>query len=156
MRVLSIDPGETTGWAYQDERDDYPGGLLDFGQIKGIKEFAVWLENWNLEKKPIDFVVIEDYVVWAGNRGAKANVGSRLETVRVLGAVESWCFRNDKKFKKYPSAGDFLKLQALQCGLDPTRGAHKNTHWAYAANHGRYYLQEIKLAKTALQRSMLK
>lgn len=156
MRVFSVDPGETTGWAYQDERDDYPGGILDFGQIKGIPEFTIFMENWDTEKRPIDFVVMEDYVVWAGNRGAKANVGSRLETVRIIGVMESWCFRNGIKFTKYPSAGDFLKLQAMQTGLDPTKGAHSKTHWAYAANHGRYYLQEMKLAKNALQRAMMK
>lgn len=156
MRVFSADPGETTGWAYQDERDDYPGGILDFGQVKGLKEFAIFMEKWNLETRPIDHMVIEKYVVWGSKRGKAANTGSELETVRVIGILESWCFRNDIKFTKYPSSGDLLKLQAMQCGLDPTKGQHKNTHWAYAANHGRYYLQQIGLAKSAIQRSMMK
>lgn len=151
-KVLSFDPGETTGWAYQDERDDYPGGLLAIGQEHGLEALVNMLEDWNLETRPVTQVVIEDYVVWRGNRGAKANVGSKLPTVRAIGIIESWCFRNKIPFHKYGS--DLTGLQAKQCGLDTSKGAHKNTHWAYAANHGRYWLQQKGYAKDALQRSM--
>ena len=147
--VLSFDPGETTGWAYQDERDNYPGGILDCGQINGLQDLVKFLEDW---KRPVIHVVIEDYKVWRGARGAKANVGSSLETVRAIGIIESWCFRNEITFSKYGS--DMTGLQALQCGLDPKKGSHKNTHWVYAANHGRYWLQQKGYAKNALQRSM--
>lgn len=149
--VLSFDPGETTGWAYQDERDDYPGGLLAIGQEKGLQALTEFLEGW---KRPVTQVVIEDYVVWRGNRGAKANVGSKLETVRAIGIIESWCFRNKIPFHKFGS--DLTDLQAKQCGLDTSKGAHKNTHWAYAANHGRYWLQKKGYAIDALERSMRK
>lgn len=150
--VLSFDPGETTGYAYQDARDDYPGGLLDLGQIKGLEELTTFLEKWT---RHVDHVVIEDYVVWRGNRGAKANVGSRLETVRAIGIIESWCFRNKITFSK--SGSDDNTLIAKKVGLDPVKsGTHKNTHWVYAANHGRYWLQQKGYAKDALERSMLK
>lgn len=147
--VLSFDPGETTGWAYQDERDDYPGGIMDIGQEQGLEALTNMLEAWS---KPVTQVVIEDYVVWRGNRGAKANVGSKLETVRAIGIIESWCFRNKIPFVKYGS--DLTGLQARQCGLDTSKGAHKNTHWAYAANHGRYWLQQKGYAIDALDRDM--
>ena len=155
-RVFSLDPGETNGWAYQDERDDYPGGILDFGQIKGLKELAMFMEAWNLESRPIDTIVIEAYKVWGSDRGGKANTGSELETVRAIGVVESYAFRNDIKIHKYRSDADFLTLQAKRCGLNPKAAAHRLTHWAYAANHGRYYLQELGLAKSALARKMMK
>jgi hypothetical protein len=148
--VLSFDPGETTGWAYQDERDDYPGGLLDIGQISGLEPLVQFLEKWD---KPVTQVVIEDYTVWRGNRGAKANVGSKLPTVRAIGIIESWCFRKKIPFHKYGS--DLTGLQAMQCGLDTSKGQHKNTHWAYAANHGRYWLQQKGYAKTAIQRASM-
>ncbi len=151
-RVLSFDPGETTGWAYQDERDDYPGGLLAIGQENGLEDLTHMLEDWDLTVRRVTQVVIEDYVVWRGPRGAKANVGSKLETVRAIGIIESWCFRNKIPFHKYGS--DLTGLQAKQCGLDTSKGAHKNTHWAYAANHGRYWLQQKGYAIDALARSM--
>jgi hypothetical protein len=156
FEVLSVDPGETNGWAYQDQRDDYPGGIIDLGQIEGLKPLAKWLEAWDLEKRPVKVCVIEYYKVWSGPRGSKANVGSELETVRAIGVVESWCLRNDIPIQKYLSQADFLLLQAKQCGLNPKGAAHKHTHWAYAANHGRYFLQQIGLAKSALKRAMNK
>lgn len=152
-KVFSADPGETTGWAYQDERDDYPGGLLDLGQIKGLQPLTEFLEKWDLVRKPIDHVVIEGYKVWGGKRGQQANTGSELETVRAIGILESWCFRNKLSFSKAYS--DDNKLTALQVGLDPFKGAHKKTHWVFAANHGRKWLQDRGLAKNAAQRAML-
>lgn len=156
FHVLSVDPGETNGWAYQDQRDNYPGGIIDLGQIVGLKDLALFLEAWNLETRPVKVCVIEYYKVWSGPRGSKANVGSELETVRAIGIVESWCIRNDIPIQKYYSEADFLLLQAKQCGLNPKAASHRKTHWAYAANHGRYYLQQIGLAKSALRRAMMK
>ena len=156
FEVLSVDPGEVSGYAYQDQRDDYPGGILALGQLKGLKELIEFMEAWNLETRPIKVCVIEYYKVWSGPRGSKANVGSELETVRAIGVVESWCIRNGIPIQKYYSEGDFLLLQAKQCGLNPKAAAHKHTHWAYAANHGRYYLQQLGLAKSALKRAMMK
>ena len=154
--VLSLDPGETNGWAYQDERDEYPAGIIDFGQIKGLKELTMFFENWNLETRPVKVLVIEAYKVWGNDRGGKANTGSELETVRAIGIAESWAFRNDIKIHKYRSDGDFLTLQAKRCGLNPKAAAHRLTHWAYAANHGRYYLIELGLAKSAAVMRMKK
>lgn len=151
VNVLSLDPGETTGWAYQDGRDDFPGGIIDFGQISSLEELANFLEGFT---RPVDHVVIEDYTVWGGKKGAKSNVGSKLITVRAIGIVESWCFRKGIKFTKYPS--DKLDLFAKQTGLNPRIGAHKNTHWAFAAVYGRKWLQDNKYAKTAIQRAMMK
>jgi hypothetical protein len=151
VTVLSFDPGETTGWAYQDERDDFPGGILDLGQIKGLEELTNFLESFT---RPVDHVCIETYEVWGGNRGAKSNTGSNLETVRAIGIIESWCFRRKIKFTKYRS--DQVNLFAKQTGLNPRIGAHKNTHWAFAAVYGRKWLQDNTNAKTAIQRAYMK
>ena len=149
--VLSFDPGETTGWAYQDERDDFPSGIIDLGQIEGLPALVQFLEGFG---RPVDHVCIEDYVVWGGQRGAKSNTGSKLETVRAIGVIESWCFRKGIQFTKYTS--DKVTLFAKQTGLNPRAGAHKNTHWAFAAVYGRKWLQDNRNAKTSIQRAMMK
>lgn len=151
VKVLSLDPGETTGWAYQDEHCEYPGGLLDIGQIGGIKELAVWLEAFT---RPVDVVVIEDYKVWKGKRGAKSNTGSNLPTVRTIGVIESWALRNGIKIVKYPSYD--ADVIARKVGVNPRDGAHRDTHWVFAANYGRWYLIQQGLVMSALQLEMAK
>jgi len=151
VKVLSFDPGETTGWAYQDERDDFPGGIIDLGQISGIQQLSLFLNSWT---RPVDHVTIEDYTVWGGNRGDKANKGSKLETVRAVGVIESFCYVKGIPFTKYDSQD--VTLYSMKVGLDPRKGAHKNTHWAFAAVYGRWYLVFNKLAKSALQLDRLK
>lgn len=147
MKVLSMDPGERTGWAYQDETCEYPGGLLDLGQIDSLQELASFMEEF---VRPVDVLVIEDYKVWKGKRGAKSNVGSNLPTVRAIGIMESWAFRNNIKIVKYPSYD--ADIIAKRVGVNPrTVGAHKDTHWVFAANYGRYYLVQQGLCKSALQ-----
>lgn len=148
MRVLSFDSGETTGWAYQDERDDYPKGLLGTGNIKdGVRGISLFLKNWDLKSRPVDIVVAEKYIVWGSKRGKKANIGTAPVAIRVNGIIESWCYLNDVPLHmEYDS--NMCALQALKTGLDPkTAGNHSETHWIYAANHGRMYLIEMGLAK---------
>ena len=149
MRVLSIDPGETSGWAYQDERDDYPGGLLDLGQTtKGLLGMMDLLEGWNLELKPIDAIVIEDYTIY----DAKANMGTKGVTIGVKDYARAWAIRKAIPTELYDSR--MIPTVAKQVGVDPRKGAHKNTHWVYAANYGRHYLVKRGLAKSALQLAM--
>ena len=148
MRVLSFDTGETTGFAYQDERDEYPKGLLKAGNLKGLKALMTFLNDW---KEPYpDVVVVEKYVIWGSKRGKKANIGTTPVAIRGIGVIENWCFLNNITMHiEYDS--NMCALQALKTGLDPKAiGSHSETHWAYAANHGRFYLIEQGLAKEAI------
>lgn len=154
MKVLSFDSGETTGWAYQDERDDYPSGLLGTGNIRGgVKGISEFLRDW---KRPVDIVVAEKYVIWGSRRGKKANIGTSPVAIRVNGIIESWCFLNNIPLHLEYDSG-MCAMQALKTGLDPVKaGSHNETHWAYAANHGRFYLIEKKLAKEAIELNPIK
>lgn len=149
MKVLSFDSGETTGYAYQDERDEYPEGLLEAGNIKGgVQGISKFLRDW---KRPVDVIVAEKYVIWGSKRGKKANIGTSPVAIRVNGIIESYCFLNNIKLHMEYDSG-MCALQALKTGLDPVKaGNHGETHWAYAANHGRMYLIEIGLAKEAIE-----
>lgn len=146
MYVLSIDPGETTGWAYQDGRDDYPGGILDLGQVSnaliGMVEF---LEKWDLQKRPVDALVIEDYRAY----DAKANMGSKIQTIGVKDYCRAW--GHLKKIPTIMYESRDIDTIAKQVGMNPRKGAHENTHWAFAANYGRHYLVRTGNAKSAIR-----
>ncbi len=144
MKVLSFDTGETTGWCYQSETDDFPGGILDMGQIEGLAKLTSFLHSFT---RPVDQVVIEKYIVWGSKRGKQANIGSTLPTVRAIGIIESWCYlRGIPYHLEYTS--DLCGLQAKVTGMS-TSGPHSQTHWIYAANHGRYWLIQNGYAKGA-------
>ena len=149
MRVLSFDTGETTGYAYQDERDEFPEGLLKAGNLKGIKALMTFLNDWKGAFP--DVVVVEKYVIWGSKRGKQANIGTTPVAIRAIGVIENWCFLNDIKLHiEYDS--NMCAMQALKTGLDPVKiGRHNETHWAYAANHGRFWLIEHKYAKEAIE-----
>lgn len=150
-KVLSIDPGETSGWAYQDERDNYPGGIIDLGQVSnGLIGMMDLLEDWNFDLKPIDYVVIEDYTIY----DPKANMGTKGITIGVKDYARAWAIRKKIPTKLYDSRD--IPTIAKQVGMDPSKGAHKNTHWAYAANYGRHFLVKSGFAKSAIQLQMAK
>lgn len=147
MKILSFDPGETTGWAYQDETDnDYPKGILGLGQLKGLVELDDFLRAWDLEKKPVDVLVIEGF----RNYNMKANFGSENETSQAFGIIRVWGLRNKLREHLYYSKD--ISTVAKIVGLDPYKaGPHKATHWVFAANYGRHYLIKAGKAKSALQ-----
>lgn len=150
-RVLSIDPGETSGWAYQDERDEYPGGILALGNKPGgLIGMMDLLEEWDFDAKPIDYVVIEDYTIY----DAKANMGTKGITIGVKDYARAWAMR--KKIPTHLYNSRDIDTIAKQVGMNPRKGAHKNTHWAFAANYGRHFLVKKGLAKSAIQLQMAK
>ena len=137
MRVLSFDPGVTTGWCLQDEN-----GIIDAGQAVGFSELDKVLER---HPKP-DVMIIEDYVILPSK--AKSHSGSRVEPVKIIGLLEHHAFRNDVKVIRYPAR--MKPIQQKHSGVKPT-GAHKNNHWVDAYNHGWWFLFNRKLVKSKLQ-----
>lgn len=145
MRVLSFDPGNTTGWAYQDGENDYPSGILDFGQLEGLIAVDDFLRAWNLETRPVDWLVVEGF----RNFSVKATYGSENFTSQVLGIIEVWGLRHKIPCKKYFSHE--IDNVAKIVGVNPRKGKHKNTHWLFAANYGRHHLIKCGKAKSAIQ-----
>jgi hypothetical protein len=139
MRILSFDPGETTGWCYQD-----PDKIINFGQAKGLAELMDVCEK---HVGIVDHVVIEDYIVLG--KKAMSHSGSRVPTIQMIGYLKAWCIQQKLGSPTlYPAR--LKPLQQAQIQLKPI-GAHKDNHWVDAANHGRWYLIQKKLAKTALE-----
>lgn len=139
MRILSFDPGETTGWCYQN-----PDEILGFGQASGLTELIQVCEQ---HKGIVDHIVIEDYVI-LGHK-AKSHIGGRVPTIQAIGYLKAWAITEGLKPPTlYPAR--LKPTQQKQTQMKPI-GAHKDNHWVDAYNHGRWYLIQNKLAKTALE-----
>lgn len=152
MKILSLDPGETTGWAYLNSDLEDHRKLADLGQLAGREKLVHFLEDFT---RPVDLVIIEAYEI--NPRNVKMNMGrekGKLETVRVIGSIESWAIRRHLKVQMESPRNNPLK--AKRSGVNPKDAAHKSTHWAYAYNHGYDHLIKVGLAKTALAKSMEK
>ena len=126
----------------------FPQGILGAGNLRGFPALVHFLNDW---KRPVDIVVVEKYVIWGSSRGKKANIGTTPVAVKGIGAIENFCIVNNVPLHlEYDS--NMCALQALKTGLDPKKlGSHNETHWAYAANHGRMYLIEQGLAKENIE-----
>lgn len=131
---LSFDPGEVTGWAEFDAH----GEINDTGQIEGgvqgITGFLMELD------RPVHTVIIESYMVRPDNHSVKANVGSKMETVQVIGVIRGWAFTKKATIIMQPPA--IKKIAEAMAGFE-VKGDHKNTHWQDAVLHGIYYLNKI-------------
>lgn len=138
VRVLSFDPGETTGWVYQDENK-----MIDFGQAKGLANLISVVEEYRGE---IDQFVIEDYIILQGK--AMSHSGSRVPSIQVIGYLKAFAIQQGIPVKMYPAR--MKPMQQKRTQKFP-KGAHSKNHWVDAYNHGRYWLIEQGLAKSALQ-----
>lgn len=141
MKVLSIDPGDTTGWIYIED----PDTIMAYGNLK-FDKITDFLGEWDYEKNPIDVFLVEDFRVF--NKSAVRN-GDRQRTTRVLGMVE--VIAKMKKIRLVKQDSNVLPVAVRTTGIDPYKGKHKDTHWAFAYTHVAYYFTLLKLRKSAGQ-----
>ena len=127
--LLAIDPGKTSGWALFRN-----GVIANMGQIRGVEEFILWLENLTNEYGPIDVIVVESFVLFSGK--AQHQIGSEIENVQVIGACQRWAIRN-VEFVKQPS--DILEIAPTYSKM-PMPKDHSKSHGPAAYNHAFYYL----------------
>lgn len=93
MRILSIDPGETSAFVIG-YMEPNKAGIQSFhtnvwGAWSGLEELALLVENKLFER--VDVLVIEDYRVYS--RSANMHIGSQVRTVREIGRIEWFAFK---------------------------------------------------------------
>ena len=132
--LLAIDPGESSGWATYSATGEF--------QDAGICRSREGVYDLLKEVGPVAKVVIEDYRLFSHK--AVQQSGSRLETVRVIGAIESWAAINDSEVILQPAS--IKSIAQKWSGIVP-KGSHKNTHHIDAMLHGHYYLQRTEVIK---------
>lgn len=130
MKLMSFDPGKTTGWAEFEDSEIVNTGQIE-GGVDGVTDFLADYPG------TVDIVVVESYMVRPDSHSVKANVGSDLETVQVYGAIRAWARMQKAQFiRQQPQ---IKKIAELHAGFK-VKGKHDNTHWQDAVLHGVYYL----------------
>lgn len=131
-RLLSIDPGETTGWALFVD-----GRLFDKGQIshRDLQEMSSAVHELFTIHSPTS-VVVEDYKVYGAK--AKTHSWSSLFTPKLLGAIEFICnFRKVPLVMQMASSKQFCTDEKLkQWKYYGKAQPHAND----AIRHGCYFL----------------
>ncbi len=126
MKYLSLDPGHSTGWATFKENGDAD----KFGTV--TSRVAVY--DLLREQAP-DLIIMEDWITKQG----VALGGDKLETVRVIGAVEFYVYLRKIPLVLQPNT---VKSIAYKwAGMVPPK-RKSLTHEADAYVHGVYYLQK--------------
>lgn len=91
MRILSIDPGKTCGFAVLEFEQGFPQPLLLATweqQALPLGEFAKDFLRLLPKVRPA-LVLLEDYRVYASK--AKEHIGAHLLTAELIGAIEAMC-----------------------------------------------------------------
>jgi hypothetical protein len=136
--LAAFDPGETTGYALFNAA----GVNLERSQVKGRLALYDLLE----EIGPVEHVIIEDFRLF--QHKALQQSGSRLETVRVIGAIESWAHNTKGRVTLQPPT--IKPIAQLWSGKVP-KGSHSLSHSVDAFNHGFYFLQKNGYTKPKRQ-----
>ena len=108
--LIALDPGYTTGYSIFLDGKHYLNGVIDWKiPSEGFYVMTNMLKNFFP-----DVIVCEDYRLYASR--AKAQTGSQIDTVRIIGAIELLCNQNNIKFyKMMPStAKGFVKDEKLK------------------------------------------
>lgn len=125
---LSIDPGETIGWASFDDK----GNILDFGQFR--------MEVFNKEMTPLlhsdlKLVIVEDY---RNHAWMQQKRWGRNETSKVIGKIELVA-----ELRSVPlvlQSNTNKTIGYMWAGVEPPSN-HSISHKYDAYAHGVYYLQ---------------
>jgi hypothetical protein len=130
VRVMGVDPGETSGWSIT---DDFK--VVAKGQVKDWHGLDDVLFQYNPQ-----VVVFESFNLYAGQ--ALNQIGQTFVTVQVVGVIRYLCEMNSIPcFSQGANCKKFYSDEKLaEMGIDAS-GTHAQTHWVDAVRHAFYYLK---------------
>lgn len=127
---LSIDPGDTLGWAEFDDR----GNVQGFGQESDVNFTEFITDKLHSGLKA---VIVEKYVVF--QKKALAHSGSDMKTSKMIGKIE--LLADMRKVPVILQPSSIYPIGAKWGGFDIPRN-HSISHQYVAVAHGIYYLQQ--------------
>lgn len=127
---LSVDPGETSGWAQFKD-----GEPVNMGELKK-DNFYRWLDEQRSE--PYDFIVAEQYRVKPPGKGGYNHSWGEIPTIRVLGALEA--FACNKGLEIHYQESSILNVAVGWFSMPhPKNKSLPMRNAVSAIAHGRYY-----------------
>lgn len=138
-KYISLDPGDTTGWASFDEK----GNSIEYGEVKGRPAITELLS----EQHP-EVVICEDWIT----RGHTTFGGDKMNTVRAIGRIEEWCETNNAKLVMQPNT--VKPIAYMWAGMKKPKN-HAISHGPDAYVHGVYYLQKNGIRKPQQGRAVV-
>lgn len=129
---LSVDPGETVGWATFDEQ----GNGLKNGTVIGRPALLNLLRAVNPT-----VIICEDFMLYPWK--SKDQAFSQFETVKVIGWLEMWA--HIKKIVVHLQPSNVLTIALMWSGIKAPKGHLPDEMSAYA--HGVYWLQKNNIRK---------
>lgn len=122
---LALDPGHATGWAKFGED----------GNGKGIGTCKTREEVYKLltDTKP-DVIIMEDWI----SKGGVSFGGDKMETIRVIGAVEFYAYLRGIPIHLQPNT--IKSIAYMWAGIKKPKN-HALSHETDAYCHGVYFLQ---------------
>lgn len=131
MTYLALDPGHSTGWATFDEK----GNAIKYGTVKGRGPVYDLLKDVNP-----DHIIMEDWITKQGiNLG-----GDKLETVRIIGAVEFYAYIKKIQITLQPNSVKGIAYR--WAGIAKPKN-HSMSHETDAYVHGVYFLQKAGIRR---------
>ena len=131
-RILSFDPGVTTGYALLDVDGDAEPSLLIAG------EFPLWgkyMEEFLIENKP-DIVVYEEFRLYPAV--AKAKSWSTFPEVEVIGVIKYLCEQRGT-----PLIAQRASVKA-RTTIPPRVAGVRGPHARDALKHALYYIERTR------------
>lgn len=139
MRLLSLDPGGTTGYAIIEYDDSY-FRIEDSGQIPGALKGFLDYDSDVLEVQNFDLIVCESFTLREGIYGAD------LSPVYIIGALEA-LYQSTKIVYQEPKIKPLCDDERLKkMGYHKRGTPHRND----AVRHGLIYLRNNKHKPTLL------
>jgi len=131
-KLLAIDPGQTTGYSVFLDGELFEYGIIPWTETRG----------WDLIVDKIHIVnpnviVVEDYRLYASK--SSAQIGSQLNTVRIIGAIDFIAYRYNWKLVKQMAVtakGFCTDYKLMEWGY----WTGINRHARDSIRHGCYYL----------------
>lgn len=128
---LALDPGGSTGWATFDQKGD----LVSMGTCNNRQQI------YDLLKKIKPAVIImEDWV----SREKTPFGGDRMETIRVIGAIEFYCHIRQIPLHEQPNT--IKPIGYMWAGISKAK-SKRDSHERDAYVHGVYHLQKAGIRR---------